>query len=222
MTAAGKARGIIFRGDMVRAILAGTKTQTRRVVKPQPIRDPYNGCDGDLVIWGRTVQRLAPSPSGDSRSKITVPVPCPYGVPGDRLWVRETWCPGRGLAFVASPEILMAPAGAALAPGVIYSADGASLPPGTKWRSSRFMPRWASRLTLVVEAVRVERLSAITDEDAVAEGFVGHASANVDGAVLSVEPGEQYLAAFRAMHNLAADADPWLWVVTFKKEPANG
>ncbi len=207
MTAAGKARGIIFRGDMVRAILDGRKTQTRRVVKPQPIRDPYNGCDGDLVIWGRTVQRLAPSPSGDSRSKITVPVPCPYGVPGDRLWVRETWHD--------SPD------------GTIYRATkeqhgscdfGGDAP----WKPSIFMPRSKSRLTLVVEAVRVERLSAITDEDAVAEGFVGHASANVDGAVLSVEPGEQYLAAFRAMHKLAADADPWLWVVTFKKEPANG
>jgi len=177
VTAAGKARGIIFRGDMVHFL-------ARK---------------------------------------------CPYGVPGDRLWVREAFASfdnvGRPIKPSDATYVVLRDGTQVYRDGVIVPCLAVYAPGASdhiRWRSSRFMPRWASRLTLVVEAVRVERLSAITDEDAVAEGFVGHASANVDGAVLSVEPGEQYLAAFRAMHKLAADADPWLWVVTFKKEPANG
>ncbi len=214
MTAAGKARGIIFRGDEVRSAREGRKTQFRRVVK-----STARGCTVGVYSDSDRGPYECVNVGDDGDPIDSEPIRCPYGVPGDRLWVRETFGVVRSLGADRDHDDYRYVYRAD--PADAYQWDGAASQ-GFRWRPSIFMPREASRLTLVVEAVRVERLSAITDEDAVAEGFVGHASANVDGAVLSVEPGEQYLAAFRAMHNLAADADPWLWVVTFKKEPANG
>jgi len=108
----------------VRAILEASKTQLRREIKPQPDDRP-----------GTMVAR------------------CPYGVPGDRLWVRESF----------------APQDANL---VVYRGDEAGLAlPAHQWRSPQHMPRWASRLTLEVIDVRVERLTAITEADAIAEGM---------------------------------------------------
>lgn len=235
-------RGILFSAPMVRAIIEGRKTQTRRIVKPQPISDAYNGRDGDFVIWDRTVQRLAPSPSGDPRSKITVPVPCPYGVAGARLWVRETWA-----AFIHTGTdkklyhkhgvIRHETVGHLMQPReVVYRADGDDVTKPhrsnatSKWRPSIFMPRWASRLTLEVVAVRVERLSAISGEDVVAEGFdlpagVDESAVARDRKNVAVALRFDFLGAFRRMNKLAPDADPWVWVVIFKRieqEPRRG
>lgn len=133
-----ESRPIIFSGPMVRAILEGRKTQTRRPLKPQPI------C-GDDPNWIRP--------------------PCPYGEPGDRLWVRES----TGFASdVSSGRII----GRYLADGSPVMRDGE---PADWWYSRRLcpsihMPRWASRITLEITDIRVERLQKISREDAIAEG----------------------------------------------------
>jgi hypothetical protein len=142
-------RPILFSGPMVRAILAGTKTQTRRVVKLLEGFEP----SGSTMHW----------PHAQKRAGVTVPLKCPYGQPGDRLWVRETWAP----VFKRVPH----------SNGCLYRADddGRQINPRSmdgKWKPSIHMPRWASRLTLEMTSVRVEQLKDISEEDAKAEGAV--------------------------------------------------
>lgn len=216
MSAAAKSRPIIFRGDMVRAIREGRKTQTRRVVKETGLWEMDELDDG--TPWPRFASYVDVEPE-------CAPVPCPYGVPGDELFVRETgWLyKSRELCVWAYPD--------GSTRTLLEDWSTHDEPPrvvnGKPWRASDYsiwkkspsilMPRWASRLTLVVRSVRVERLSEISNNDAEAEGFGGFRD---DGGRLPDEsPAEQYLAAFRAMHKLPADADPWLWVVTFGVKP---
>ena len=147
-------RPILFSGPMVRALLAGTKTQTRRALKHQPIdiipmpKEP----DRQWVI----LKQREPEPKG----KV---VRCRFGVPGDLLWVRETWAhvPIRGSDGGQGDEM-----------GPIYRADGeeAFKDFTGPWRPSIFMPRKYSRITLRITDVRVERLQKITETDAAAEG----------------------------------------------------
>lgn len=127
-----KERGILFSAPMVRAILSGRKTVTRRIL----------GNQGAII--GMDVPQ--------AREHILSR--CPYGAAGDRLWVRETWMPhdtddSRNIR---------------------YRADGDVANTNLPWKPSIFMPRWASRITLEVVGVRVERLQEITNADAVAEG----------------------------------------------------
>ena len=139
-----KERPILFSGPMVRAILSGTKTQTRRVLKPQPYFD-----NRGLLWWewSRSAGSASIDPVGQPSDEWLKH--CPYGAPGDVLWVRETWAPSD------------------LAP-VLYRADGPVR--NGRWRPSIHMPRWASRLSLRIKSVRVERLQDITEADAIAEG----------------------------------------------------
>lgn len=184
-----KSRGIIFRSDMVRAIREGRKTQTRRLLKCD---DAANADDVFFEERGGFWFPVVEVGDGVFHAQGD-PIRCPYGVPGDELWVRETWA-WADLRWSNVP--------------IVYRADGDSQPCAEgRWRPSIFMPHEASRLTLVVRSVRVERLSAITDADAVAEGFKA-----CDGCV------ECFITAFRQMHKLAADADPWLWVVGFERK----
>jgi len=174
-----KERPILFSGPMVRAILDGRKTMTRRVVKWKYGENGTPACPIESVDrFADIVQGLAENLSGD-------PVPfceakCPFGVPGDRLWVRETW-----------QDI-----GAADRPEYVYAADGEW---SGKWRPSIHMPRWASRITLEVVSVRVDRLEDISEEDAKAEGY---ASA------------DEFLGAPWAV---SVGPNPWVWVVEFRR-----
>lgn len=169
-------RPILFSGPMVRALLDGRKTQTRRVVNPQP------------------------ATSSDGRA--CGPIRCPYGAPGDTLWVRETWC--------------------SYMPGSVrYRADGHN-DAGWTWRPSIFMPRWASRLTLRVYGVRVERVQQITQADARAEGVVDTSGAWGD---LTDTDRAGPRGAFEALWNsinaergFGWDVNPWVWVVSFELE----
>lgn len=208
-------RPILFSGEMVRAILAGRKTQTRRVVRGVGAAD-YAGAtwvaDGDLY-----------TPARDELCRgcldaIGPAVRCPYGVPGDRLWVRETWCQQ---ACMVHGDLL---------PGKAhYRADGYEVrhvdgPGKSPWRSPLFMPRWASRITLEVTAVRVERLQDITEEDARAEG--------VEPTVMvaaGVPEREVLVPAVGVYRNLwdringkrhPWASNPWVWVVSFRRAVA--
>jgi hypothetical protein len=197
-----KERPILFSAPMVRAILSGTKTMTRRIVKPQPRQEPItNGsADGTYTMW----------PNDDAclewADVIADPIYyaqagfCSYGAPGDRLWVRETWQESdRGVHFRADTDIM----------------------PGT-WRPSIFMPRWASRITLEIADVRVERVQDISEEDAQAEGVQvtpGHLSRPI-GSKEQPTPyshRQAFAALWDTINGKRApwDSNPWVWVVSF-------
>jgi hypothetical protein len=202
---------------MVRAILAGRKTQTRRVVK---LRGAESIDEHDAIgcFWPW-------SPEADDWA------PCPYGRPGDRLWVRETWRP------VASFPRRLEHYGRRME-SVQYAADRAlqTRPVAPGWRKPKaaragnvsplFMPHWAARLTLEVTGVRVERLQAISDEDAKAEGLRNHGGgeyANAwwpehNGLALAGETAIEGFRLFWESINGADswDANPWVWVVEFR------
>ncbi len=141
-------RPILFSAPMIRALLDGRKTQTRRILKPQPNMmnggKPLNDGRGSYSVEG-----------GWKRIPISA---------GDRLWVRETWAP---LTYLTHND----PGTQAIIDGGFYRADGGTVDGEvSKWKPSIFMPRHASRLTLIVTDVRVERLQDISEEDARAEG----------------------------------------------------
>lgn len=161
-------RPILFSGPMVKALFAGTKTQTRRVV-----RNPFDpnvrggGWDVDSRPWPVYID--CHGVSEDFRS--------PYGRPGDRLWVRETWAPAKPMGELCRiPDATYAcfPDGSQkFKSGEYYQEKRTEIhnwPAGWEWCPSIHMPRWASRLTLEVEQVRVERVQEISEADAVAEG----------------------------------------------------
>ncbi|MDL3989308.1 ASCH domain-containing protein [Klebsiella variicola] len=152
-------RGMIFNAEMVRAILDGRKTQTRRPVK-FPVHDKNLGCE---LAGNELAGELS---AGNYLNSA-------FGKPGDRIWVRETFCPvddtqygeEKWVDYRATPRYEAShPAGWDSAPN-----DAEAL----KWRPSIHMPRWASRILLEITDVRVERLNAISEEDAIAEGMQG-------------------------------------------------
>lgn len=171
-------RPIIFSGPMVRAILDGRKTQTRRVVKPQP-RDHDFGPGGiHPALTGRNVRNGMEAVGCHIANKSMHYVRCPFGEPGDRLWVREAWQrffddevpaghrrgPRDTMGQPSRPDRLSY---------IYYRADGEMDHPGVgrpHWMSPIHMPRRMSRITLQVESVRVDRLQAITTSDIRSEG----------------------------------------------------
>lgn len=193
---------IIFSGEMVRAILDGRKSQTRRIVKPQP-EYGISECH-----WSETGWALDGGPNEHGVSGCTCrPVRCPYGR-SDCLWVRETFatgisgCPG-GVTYRADH--------------IDPNGDGPANP--IKWRPSIFMPRWASRLTLQVTAVRVERLQEISDRDVWHEGIRDGQSYDFSG--LTKGAGRR---AFRPLWDSVNgkrgyhfDSNPFVWVVSFEE-----
>lgn len=208
-----KERPIPFNAPMVRAILAGTKTQTRRLVKPQP-GTGVGGCylrpDGSF-IW--TTHHRPNNGTGDGVG-ISQTFSCPYGQPGDRLWVREAWRSGK--LTDRFPPREMTPH------QVWYEADGdAPVACNGKLRPAMFMPRWASRITLEVTEIRIERLQSITNRDALAEGIVAtHGGYGLpDGSFYhALAPSLAYQSLFEHINGPGSvDRDPWVWVVAFKQ-----
>jgi hypothetical protein len=210
-------RPILFSGPMVRALLNGTKTQTRRVVK---FTGPWEV--SDLGATG------GEWPMREDSDGDWYDAHCPYGIPGDRLWVRETW----GLWDTLPCQ---GPEGAQ----VFYRAtDDKRIDLRHQlWRPSIHMPRWASRLTLTITDVRVERLQKISEADAQAEGLVPwskdgkltkYGVADPDGMPGSDYPGtcpwrewrispvDAYQRLWESINGVGSwDANPWVWVVSF-------
>lgn len=165
-----KETGILFKAEMVRARLAGLKTQTRRIIDPQP---PFgciygiNGAETHAICCAADNHAVWVPPTPKSKDHR---LPCPYGGPGDLLWVKETHArvhPGMLQSLDPDPDSPLWE--------TVYRADENSslYVEGlfrTKWRPSIFMPRRFSRITLEIVSVRVERLQDITEEDAMAEG----------------------------------------------------
>lgn len=212
-----KERPILMSGSMVRAIIEGRKTQTRRLAKhplamaAKRIHSYHGQTEFDCVL-------------ADETGGI---IHCPYGVPGDRLWVRETWC-----AWDTNDEEQEANEVAGNVAHLVeigigrwhitYRADPRRH--AEKWRPSIFMPRWASRITLEIEAVRVERLIEITREDCIAEGVsvVGNPPKwGVEGSgrcLCWMQPEGAYRELWESINGLGSwDANPWVWVIQFRR-----
>jgi hypothetical protein len=211
-----KERPILFNGDMVRAILEGRKTQTRRIVK-LPIKCPDTGCE------------LAGCELAGSPFDVTDRT-CPYGHPGDRLWVRETWMPDpscdddawddEGLSYYewsgCGSSISGIPKALCKVENVIHKAswDGQEM---VGWKPSIHMPRWASRITLEIVSVRVERLNEISEQDAADEGFDylrGDGKSDISGDVQR----RWFRCLWESINgNGSWQQNPWVWVVEFKR-----
>jgi len=232
-------RPIIFSAPMIRALLDGRKTQTRRVVRDSLVLDP-NVNTVPTYVTRRDVRER-----GKVIGHREVTVECPHGAPGDRLWVRETWAqvirrpvsaeeawwpgkqPWRGVG--TRPSI---PSQSNSTSVVIWRADGempANFP--EPWRPSIFMPRWASRITLELTAVRVERLQDISEADARAEGLEDSAPFTYGWRNYGKTdlPGEslEYFASARESYASLWDSlnakrapwasNPWVWVLEFRR-----
>lgn len=203
-----KERPILFTGPMVRAILEGRKTVTRRVVKPQP----------DFL--GSMVDPNTPFKTLDAglHARIT----CPYGEPGDRLWVREAWAADAQVDAIAPSDLSQGEP-------IWYSADlsvrqtGCSMISKGRVRPSIHMPRWASRILLELTAVRVERLQDISEEQALAEGVRGEPCDHARQACADIGCwGDTAKGAFgflwESLNGEGSWAEnPWVWVVEFKR-----
>lgn len=195
-----KERPILFSGPMVRAILEGRKTQTRRAVKRAEDME-FDPCDPSYGPFWKPYCTGVPE---------SVKVPCPYGKIGDRLWVRESGYQPPHL----TPKMLRE--GADTWPHYIYSADGDEKEwcreNGWKSRPSIHMPRWASRITLEIVSVRVERLNAITHIDAIAEGCTPHPDAPAQSM------GDDYKGLWESINGPGSwDLNPWVWVIEFRR-----
>ncbi|EMA8637575.1 hypothetical protein ACP5YT_002423 [Cronobacter malonaticus] len=208
-------RPIIFNAEMVRAILDGRKTQTRRIIQ-SPARNMQ--ATGKKVIdyrepgdkWYSEYVFSMRNQSGTwcDYTKEQFLAKCPFGAVGDRMWVRETWAE----AGAGAPDLKLYRANYPDHVPSYYE----NVPPieEIRWTPSIHMPRWASRITLEITGVRVERLRDLSEEDARAEGITPPA-----GGVL---PGWKYRINFRDlwMSIFGADnweANPWVWVVEFKR-----
>jgi hypothetical protein len=241
-----KERPMLFSAPMVRAILEGRKTQTRRISKDQPnfafgvkqivrVPDPWHDeafagtpAEGMGTKGKRQIQWHCEDYAGNLVCAIDIR--CPYGVPGDRLWVKETWAwSGTDKQITPSDPWYRA---------THYKGEDF----GIRWRPSIHMPRWASRITLEVVSVRVERLSEISEADAKAEGIYSkciHVPPPIHIETRYVSPGVKMVNAADEVdyeapaHRTAKQAfeclwesingygswseNPWVWVVEFKR-----
>lgn len=195
---------IVLSGREVRACLreVDPKTMTRRVVKPQPPAwiDSYvrSASEEHWIPQGvfikDTMGFFNKGTPCEMRSNGS-PVRCPYGSPGARLWVRETWAEISG----------------DWGSEVVYAADygdGSDKAAGVRYRPSIHMPRWASRITLELTDVRVERLQEITAKDVVAEGFPFSSDLDVFKATWD---------KLNARRGFGWSADPWVWALSFRR-----
>lgn len=196
-----KERPILFKGPLVRAILTGQKTVTRRALK-LPHGFWETSATGELV---------------------PIPTNCPYGKPGDQLWVRETWVADAQVDAVAPRDLSQGEPIRYPADGVVRQTGCAMITPG-KGRPSIHMPRWTSRILLEITAVRIERLQDITEEQARAEGITDggcHNCGNNEPCGCEC-PSPSAVDSFYHLWNEingagAWEANPWVWVVEFKR-----
>lgn len=228
-----KERGMIFNGEMVRAILDGRKTQTRRIMAPQPADDIERGIfpNPEVIGWKSSRRHK----HGGTTAHF-----CPYGKPGDRIWVREAFRVHSRATDVAT---------------LVYKASERNswteqthrVPvavcnkPATpeKWTPSLHMPRWASRILLEITDVRVERLNTISEEDAQREGVhteVWDQTVVARNYAVSdeffqfwsedmphhVEMNQLYRSSFRSLWESiygeeSWKANGWVWVISFKR-----
>ena len=234
-----KERPISFNVDMMRALLAGRKTQTRRLMKPQPPAKYDRLYYEPRWFWSQST-----SGQGAEQQDL-LPVPkCPYGRPGDRLWCREPWALCGGLDQVDAHRLSKEWWSHQIKMGLLWhqATDDAPLDDNKtigeqmasrgRWRNCDDMPRWASRITLEIKAIRIERLQDISETDAIAEG-VEPLHSNGDMQLwrdygIKPENNEGYNYFNAARESFASlidsikgpgtwDSNPWVRVVEFEE-----
>jgi hypothetical protein len=186
-----KERPIIFSGDMVRVILADRKTQTRRVVREYIIKGPNP--PGNVWDWYNRKGEWIGACINKAGNALEL---CPYGQPGDRLWVRETY------TYYDGP---------------IYRADPGNEVVTKIWNSPLYMPRSISRIDLEITNVRIERVQDISEEDAKAEG----PPLPVELYQMGIKGyGEWFSMKWDLLNSKRGygwDVNPWVWVIKFKR-----
>ncbi|KDM07312.1 morphogenetic protein [Klebsiella pneumoniae] len=202
---------MIFNAEMVRALLSGRKTQTRRIIKPQP----------EATLSGSLSGKWLSRPlNGLLLPKIEdIAIHCPFGVVGDRIWVRETF-QGPLFDYDLMDSYCKDPTPFEKPEFCVYKADGVPAPEFYDaddelhccWRPSIHMPRWASRILLEITNVRVERLKSISDGDAIREGC----------STADMKSGDCVADVFaRLWASIYGDeswnSNPWVWVIEFKR-----
>jgi len=215
-----KERPILFSAPMVRAILAGTKTQTRRVFKVNG--QPITSADESIQQWEDGSFHY------ESANALSGLYLCPYGQPGDRLWVREAWADlsdTHGQPWERrNPETGLYERGRSPFPW--YRADGQrpeigdGRTPAAPWLRSNQMPRWASRIDLEVTGVRVERLNDISEEDCFAEAppLLDYPWPPGSYGVTEGGPKRAFQKLWESINGAGRwAADPWVWVVEFAR-----
>ncbi|HBR1468933.1 TPA: morphogenetic protein [Klebsiella variicola] len=203
-------RGMIFNAEMVRAILDGRKTQTRRIIKPQP----------EATLSGSLSGKWLSRPlNGLLLPKIEdIAIHCPFGVVGDRIWVRETF-QGPLFDYDLMDSYCKDPTPFEKPEFCVYKADGVPAPEFYDaddelhccWRPSIHMPRWASRILLEITNVRVERLKSISDGDALREGC---STADMKSGDCVADVFARLWASIYGSDSW--NANPWVWVIEFK------
>lgn len=230
-----KERPILFSAPMVLAILDGKKTQTRRVMKPQPLIHDF--CEGGKkpALEGEFVRTGMIAVGCDIANQAMRYVNCPYGNKGDQLWVRETFATlSNGDFLPVKPDSINSGS-----VDIRYRADdplhdvSADIR-GYGWRPSIFMPRWANRITLEITDIRVERLQEINEIDTEAEGIklIDHncfenylvdknwiyQGMNRNGVHAVENPIMSYASLWESINGIGSwDANPWVWVIEFKR-----
>lgn len=224
-----KERPILFSGEMVRAILEGRKTQTRRVIKPQPVCKPEFG-----YLWHQK-DKKGNWKNYEDKDFLKR---CPFGRIEDRLWVRETW-------WATNKKIY--PSG--VLPDIYFKADFTNIKNNktekcklcnhkisnknhaVKWFSPLFMPRWASRINLEITNIRVERVQDITAEDCTKEGIIGVQRGggyqydtqkewnykNPISARTPVLAYKQLWDSINSKRGYGWAVNPWVWVIEFRR-----
>lgn len=210
-------RGMIFNAEMVRAILDGRKTQTRRPVK-FPVHDKNLGCE---LAGNELAGELS---AGNYLNSV-------FGKPGDRIWVRETF-QGPLFDFDLMDSYCKDSTPFEKPEFCVYKADGIPAPEfydaddelHCRWRPSIHMPRWASRILLEITDVRVERLNAISEEDARAEGIIDGGCLNCGEpepcGCANPEPDatDAFAYLWQSIYGQENwNANPWVWVISFKR-----
>ena len=231
-----KERPILFSGPMVRAILENRKTQTRRVIKPQPLIDPRDGCwypkpPDQLTMTARDPKRRCLHYANDAHFRRGMPFDfSPYGQPCDTLWVKQGFRAHRLGGDPGGETFGVKGSGVGIeyrdTPGHGCNFDRPDWREAfrhERWRSSLMMPRWASCVSLLITDVRVQRVQDISEEDAIAEGLEAHS----DDGVMYYGPFDRGhcdpRTAFRNLWDSINEqrgfgwgANPFVWAITFE------
>ena len=210
-------RGIVFNAEMVRAVLDGRKTQTRRIMKNQPV--PSKTREGDFWFSCNMTRSMVHVSDFIPGNCANLPdaheyfsMCCPFGAVGDRLWVRETWAEAGGSA----PELQLYRANY---PAHVPSKyENVPPPESIRWRPSIHMPRWASRITLEITGVRVERLDGISNADAMSEGVGVAYGWDETKDVMPRDARRRFAELWQSIYGDESwQANPWVWVIEFKR-----